>query len=381
MYHGAGANIEMNKIRKCTFFFPDFSGGGAERNLITVANYIVDKGENVDILVLNSNGPLFERVDKRIRIVNLNCKRALQSIFKLRHYLRINYPDSFVSTLTHINLLSAILVDRNKTSLILREANTIYDALEFQSLIKRKIWLLLIRLLYRRANRIIAISNDVKESIQRAMGKNHNVELKVIFNPAVTSEIAEQSLEAIGDNFFLSEKTLVSVGRLVLQKNYSCLLRSFSILSQKYPEYRLAILGEGNEREKLQKQIYSLQLQEKVKLYGFMNNPFKYIKNAKLFVLASSWEGFGNVIAESLFLETPCVVTNCSGGPREMIKNGVNGYLCEVDNDVDLAQKIDEAININWNKDRIKETSLPFRSDTICNEYYDFIFQEDKSCE
>jgi glycosyltransferase involved in cell wall biosynthesis len=92
-------------------------------------------------------------------------------------------------------------------------------------------------------------------------------------------------------------------------------------------EAELWILGEGSERPKIEAQIERLNIEENVSLFGFRENPFKFMAAADIFVLPSLWEGFGNVIAEAMACGTPVVSTDCPHGPGEIITHGENGLL------------------------------------------------------
>jgi len=87
------------------------------------------------------------------------------------------------------------------------------------------------------------------------------------------------------------------------------------------------ILGEGEERPKLEALVRELRLEEDVALPGFVDNPYKYMKRAAVFVLSSQWEGFGNVLVEAMACGCPVVATDCPSGPAEILENGKWGRL------------------------------------------------------
>jgi len=90
----------------------------------------------------------------------------------------------------------------------------------------------------------------------------------------------------------------------------------------------LWLVGEGEQRTALEKQIESLNLKDKVFLTGFQNNPYPYIKNANVFVCSSLTEGYSTVVTEALILECPVVTTDCSG-MKELLLNGKCGIITE----------------------------------------------------
>ena len=132
---------------------------------------------------------------------------------------------------------------------------------------------------------------------------------------------------------------IVAVGRLHLQKDYPTLLRAFLQVRQQR-RCRLVILGEGPEKENLNKLINELGLQTDVAMFGFVDNPYTYMAHSAAFVLSSAWEGFGNVIAEALAVGTPVVSSNCDSGPAEILANGKYGELTPVGDIKAMAEAI-----------------------------------------
>jgi glycosyltransferase involved in cell wall biosynthesis len=161
---------------------------------------------------------------------------------------------------------------------------------------------------------------------------------KKIFNPEKLlylpdpiieiKEINRQKKESENINSNFSEKnTLLSIGRLTEQKNFNFLLDAFKKISEIYPRLNLAILGEGEQRNDLEKKIKLLNLENKVFLTGFQNNVYKFLKNCKYFILSSRYEDPGFVLIESGIMNKIVISSDCPNGPIEIINNNNNGYL------------------------------------------------------
>jgi glycosyltransferase involved in cell wall biosynthesis len=120
---------------------------------------------------------------------------------------------------------------------------------------------------------------------------------------------------------------LVGVGRLEAEKDFPSLLRAFALVARQRAELDLVILGEGRERPLLEGLVAELALTGRVRLPGFLSNPYPWIAGAQLLALSSRWEGFGIVLAEALALGVPVVATDCPGGPREILAQGRYGTL------------------------------------------------------
>ncbi len=160
------------------------------------------------------------------------------------------------------------------------------------------------------------------------------------------------------------KKTIVSVGRLALEKDYKTLIKAFSIILNENQDYKLIIYGEGPLRSELEQQINDLGLKAKVLLPGHITNVNEHIYDASVFVLSSKYEGMPNALIEALALGLPTVATNCrSGGPAFLTDNGRRGILVPVND----AQAIADAIKMIINNKALSE-ELSFKALEIQNE-------------
>lgn len=154
----------------------------------------------------------------------------------------------------------------------------------------------------------------------------------------------------------LIEKKVVSVGRLTMQKNYTSLIRSFRIVADRHPDWRLDIVGEGEEREKLEKLILKLSLKDNIFLHGVQTNVEDWMSQASLFVLTSLYEGFALVLVEAMRCGLPVVSYACPAGPRDIISDGMDGFLVPESDEVALAQRMCQLIeDVDMRKQMGKE--------------------------
>jgi len=188
---------------------------------------------------------------------------------------------------------------------------------------------------------IICQSRYMADDYKKELGKKLEPKLKVIYNP-INPERAIRLAEAAPEETY----DLVGIGRLVTQKDYRTMIKAVHELKKRgWTQIRLAIIGEGFKESSLRKQVRELDLEQHVFFLGFQANPFSYLKRAKMLLSSSLYEGFSNVIIESLVLGIPVVATDCPSGNREVIQPGVNGLLCELKNPKDMATKIEEVLN------------------------------------
>ena len=157
------------------------------------------------------------------------------------------------------------------------------------------------------------------------------------------------------DRALLENKKLISIGRLSKEKGYLELLRLYSILSREYPEWTLDIIGDGAEREKLEKFIKIHGLQDKVTLHGFRNKEYidEMLHNASIYLMTSYTESFGIVLLEAMSHGVPCVAFNSAEGARELINSGKEGYLIKNRNFSAMIMKIEDLINKPHERKRI----------------------------
>ncbi len=162
-----------------------------------------------------------------------------------------------------------------------------------------------------------------------------------------------------GNNFVspIKQKYLISIGRLTKQKNFKLLINFFNKLSNKYPEYELVIIGEGEDELKLKNLSRKLNIEKKVHFLGYQKNIFKYLKNAECFILTSLWEDPGFVIVEAALSNVPIISSDCPNGPEEIIRK--NGYLFQNNNLENLLKKFDEFLSTN--KDLIYKNKLALK--------------------
>ena len=180
---------------------------------------------------------------------------------------------------------------------------------------------------YKKFNDIVFVSNSAKEGFKNLFGDDFD-NLQVKYNPIIAEDIVKKAEEEVNDIEKPKDKMLlVTSGRLVSQKGYESLLEACNKLNKDSIKYELWILGEGWDRPKLEELMNKYSLSN-VKLLGFKENPYKYIKQGDLFVCSSKNEGFSLVIAEAMILGLPVISTNCSG-PNELLNFGEYGYMVE----------------------------------------------------
>lgn len=324
--------------KKILFFLFSLSGGGAERTVVNIINNLDNKKyDKLLVLASSKNNDYIDLLNNDIRIIYLNSIKLRYSLLKLIRCINKEKPNLLFSTINanNIILLLARLLSFRNIPTIVREANNRTQSGTVTGLNKIVTFILYNYI----STKVVALSEGVKNDLV----KNFNVKkdkIKVIYNPVEIYKINELSKERINDfHRDNKEKIIISVGRLVEQKDYATLIKSFWKVSKKL-NARLIILGKGHKKNELINLCNKLKIEDKVLFLGFKKNPYKYMKNADLFVLSSKWEGFGHVIVEAMSLGIPVISTDCKSGPSEIIGVNKYGILVPTENVDELGENI-----------------------------------------
>lgn len=324
--------MNTNPSKRLAIYLPSLRGGGAERIMVTLANAFADRGFKTDLVLAQAEGPYLTDVSPNVSLVNLDSSRVATSLPKLVSYMRRERPDAMFSALNHANVI-ALLAKRFsgvKMRLVVSERNTLSPSRRHLRQSRGGLVQHLMRLTYPWADGVIAISNGVADDLSSTIGLSRD-RIDVVFNPvdlAFVRQLAEQTF--LHPWFGPDEPPVIlGIGRLVEQKDFPVLIRSFAQLRAHRPA-KLVILGEGVLRSELQDLIAELSLSEDVALPGFNENPFVWLRQSAVFVFSSAWEGFGNVLVEAMACGIPVVSTDCPSGPSEILENGKWGRLVPV---------------------------------------------------
>ena len=157
-------------------------------------------------------------------------------------------------------------------------------------------------------------------------------------------------------------KRLLAVGRLHADKGFDLLLRAYARLAPSHPDWDLVILGEGDERRALEAQVREAGLQERVSLPGRAGNVGDWYQSANLYVLTSRFEGLSNTLLESMASGLAAVAFDCDTGPREIVREGVDGVLVRPNGDVDaLCRELDAVMGDEALRQRMAEAATAVR--------------------
>lgn len=317
----------VSELNTLVFTCDSMGSGGAEKVISSLANEMVNRINVYIIGVADMNKPhSFYHLDDKVRYLTLpnnGGKRInpVKRIYVLKKMLKKINPDIVISFLPNANIYTWLSLLFTKIPHVTSERNNPYLNP------KGKIVRLLKKLSFIFSNGSVFQTKDAMDYYPTRV-KNRSV---IIKNPIVVN----QSLEPC-----LRNKTVLAVGRLTEQKNYKCLIDAFSLFNaEKNEEYTLKIYGDGNLKKELMGYCFEMDIADKVMFMGNDQNWHEKEYEDAMYVLSSDYEGMPNSLAEAMAIGIPSISTDCPiGGSRELIENGVNGYLVPVNNPKALAK-------------------------------------------
>ena len=357
--------------KKVLFVLNNMEGGGAEKMMAKIMNGFVKSGISVDLLLGKKIGIHLNGLHQSIKV----DEAGGQSLYNyFRHFLKIFKTNNY----THIFTIgyqtsSAALFAKKLSSTKTKIYSTHHFAYPAHRPVKYWKGDLLLKMyyyfLFPSADKIIAVSKGALAWLRKFSGRKLTQGI-VIYNPAVDDNISRDAAEPLELPVqALGKKVLLTIGRLNVEKDHTTLLQAFAKFKVQHPLSILFIIGEGPLKEKLDQQIIQLGLQQDVFLYGFQENPYKWMTACDVFLLSSQFEGFGNVLAEAMSLGKTIVSTDCPVGPAEILNNGKFGYLCPVANPDAMAVAIEKAIDHPLNKEMLINASHAYHLEIALAKY------------
>jgi glycosyltransferase involved in cell wall biosynthesis len=341
----------MNTKKRILFLIRNLQGGGAERSFLNIIVSLDRQRYEPHLVMWQQTGAYLDELPTDVPLYILPAFRLTGVVRHIRHIralaalIEMLQPEVVLSFLDGSNVLAleTKLVKNPDCVFIISQRNNLSVSFQrryqFKGL-RRWLKIAYVRWLYPRADHIISLSHGVKTDLVANFGLPAD-RITPVHNPIDIQKVIGESDEPVTYPWKRSAyKIVISVGRLSEQKGYADLIDAFSRL-ENVQHLKLVILGEGELRGQLEALIASKGLQHAVWMPGFVENPWAYLHDADIFVLASHWEGFGNVIVEAMACDTPVIVTDCDYGPREIITHGMDGILVPVGDVERLADELD----------------------------------------
>lgn len=324
------------------FLLPNMQGGGAERVVLELISRLDRRRFNVLLCLELKTGEYLADIPKDVELIQLGDVNSYKFLYRLQKLINEYNIDILHSHLTQMNIRAVFgkIIFRWKAKVILTEHNNFNIKAKKSNELYSIIYAKAMRFLYSNADRVTTVSKGVACGLLEILRLKDDL-VRVIYNP-IDIDLIAHDCSRFENNLFTNQQTkfkLVAAGRLVRQKGFDLLIQALHAIHEDI-NFELVILGEGQNKRELAGQIKNFDLECCIKILGFVERPWLVFSQADLFIMSSRWEGFGNVLIESLAAGTPVLATNCNFGPNEIILNGLNGWLTD---DV-TAESIEKAL-------------------------------------
>ena len=325
------------------------TGGGVARRIATLANTLADRGDRVDMLLVQGGNAAGIALDERVKVVPLDSWRSrlpwvrgrrLREFAQVRDplaaYMRDSGPDAMIAADTFANLtalearqqagrpLPLIIGQRTHLSAFLDERFKGADRREMMARIRR---------LYPLADAIVGVSKGVSADLVQ-MGLPAEG-IRTIYSSIIGPETAALAAEPVEHPWFQAGQppVILSIGRITAAKDFPMLLRAFADLIDAGRDLRLVILGAAKSEKKNDRLLdlaMTLGIRDRLDLPSSVANPFRFIARSALLACSSRREGLPATLVEALACGTPVVSTDCPSGPAEILIDETIGRLVPV---------------------------------------------------
>lgn len=315
--------------KKVAFLISSLNTGGAQR---AVSNIVTNFPEDWEIdLILNSKENIvypykgniisLEMKEPKNRMSLLYQGKAFFKRFSmLRKLKKENGYQAVISFLDSANVVNILTGKKYcKTIVSVRHRLSGEKNWHYTLIVNN-----LVKLLYNKADKVVAISEGVRQDLIDNFGIKEE-KVCTIYNCYNVNEIQEKAKKQCEEIHIEKDAfTVATMGRFIHLKGQWHLLRAFKEVLKEEPKAKLYILGEGELNGYLHKIVEELNMQEAVVFCGFLKNPFSLISKVKLFVFPSLGEGFGNALVEAMACGVPCIASDFKYGAREILQNNAD---------------------------------------------------------
>lgn len=374
-------NLKEKKMKsnKITFLLLHLGYAGIETSVVNQANTLIEDYEVEIISFYNLKNNQRNRLDKRIKVKYLYNgepnKEEFKKALKEHKYIKV-----FKEGLKAIDILikkKVLVIDsiiscdseyiistRYEFNMLLSKygnKNTIKIAEEHHYHNNDEKYINIIKNKYKNIDYLFALTKTLEEDYKKFL-KNNNNHTKVVLIPNMLYELPKETSS-------LKEKNILSLGRLDYGKKNDDIIKAFSKLEDK--DWKLYILGDGNEMNNLNKLIKELNLQDRVFLEGYKTKEEikEYMLKSSIFLMASLTEGLPMVLLEAMSYGIPCIAYETASGTNDIISDNINGYIIKDRNEEEYIKKINELAKDEKLRKRLgknaKETSKKFSKEEI----------------
>lgn len=316
--------MSQNTI-KILFIIPTLMAGGAERIMTFLSKNLDDIVFDSTLIVIGSQQGVSYDI-KNMKIKFLNENRVSYAIPNLIRCIYNEKPHIVMGTVSHLNLVIGLISYLFPKIIFLgRQAAISKISTLHHEGRKNYVFDMLLNNSLRKLDYVICQSKDMFDECREGFNIKEN-KLKIIRNPITDNFKINKIIEIKKNNLY----KFISVGRLVKIKGHE---RILEVLSNFKLPFSYTIVGNGPKKEDILEKIDSLGLKDHVKFIDFTNDVPKYLAQSDYYLQGSYSEGFPNALLESCAVGTPAIAFDVPGGTKEIIENGINGFLVDTEDE------------------------------------------------
>ncbi|GFO68999.1 glycosyl transferase [Geomonas limicola] len=372
-----GAGRGADPARPLALLLPDLGCGGAERVAVNLANAYRARGFEVDLVLMSCQGPLLNRLDPGVHLVDLGAQRIRQVLVPLIAYLRRRRPAALLACMWPLSLIGiwAGFLSGAGTRVVVAEHTTWSTSPLLENPLRRLAFRLSMRFTLPRASGAVTVSRGAADDLASLAGVAPQL-IETIYNPVAVAVPAALPDAVLPRGWWEGKhRRLLAVGTLTDIKDYPTLLRALLRVRERC-DARLLVLGEGECRGLLEALTAEFGLSGAVFWHGQVPDPAPFYLRAELHVLSSRGEGLPTVIIEALQAGTPVVSTDCPCGPREILCDGRFGRLVPVGDPEALAEAILAALSERHDPAPLRARAADFGIDQAAERYLELLLPE-----
>ena len=344
---------------KLTFVTSTLHAGGSERVMSLLANTFAQKGYEVEIVCINKH-LVFYPIDEKVKVWfaedEVKSPSILKKVFWLRNHIKNDRPDVVIAFMLEVYCVTLASLIGVSVPVISSERIDPHFFGRAKGLLR---WLLL-----RRTTHLVVQTVRIKDFYSAKLQSRTTI----IPNP-VTDKVFSLTPT-------LKQKRIIAVGRLAYQKNYPMMFRAFAKVHHDFPDWQLVVYGNGPQKEEIRGMIERLGMEGHIILAGKSDHVVEEMNKSSLFVMSSDYEGMSNALLEAVCVGLPVISTDVSGA-RDLITEGVNGYIVPVGNERALTLALSSMLSSPEKMDEMgrqsKALAPRFREEQIVGQWEELI--------
>ena len=344
---------------KLTFVTSTLHAGGSERVMSLLANTFAQKGYEVEIVCINKH-LVFYPIDEKVKVWfaedEVKSPSILKKVFWLRNHIKNDRPDVVIAFMLEVYCVTLASLIGVSVPVISSERIDPHFFGRAKGLLR---WLLL-----RRTTHLVVQTVRIKDFYSAKLQSRTTI----IPNP-VTDKVFSLTPT-------LKQKRIIAVGRLAYQKNYPMMFRAFAKVHHDFPDWQLVVYGNGPQKDEIRGVIERLGMEGHIILAGKSDHVVEEMNKSSLFVMSSDYEGMSNALLEAVCVGLPVISTDVSGA-RDLITEGVNGYIVPVGNERALKLALSSMLSSPEKMDEMgrqsKALAPRFREEQIVGQWEELI--------